>query len=452
MCQLTRSSYHIGDNHTTDSHRNLLTPESSQPVVSDDDTLIIQKRRICILGAGPGGLSLAHYLQQSGYDFVHVYEKAPVVGGKTTGVWCSSRQQYVGSGQYTINKSYKEMIQLSKLFNVDLVGDEMQITYFDTDTRRFLSGADVSVAMVFQEICKTSKIINKLSINPFWHMLSKLPLASPLSWVIVWGAFSSILDAKSKKDISKIFRYIKALPEVGFVGVLPNKVCETVSNFLELEKMSSTAKLCIQFIWNKWAPAGYLSCASSVPALFKLKLTQIASFRGWHMVKPDGYYTLCKAMEEKINRVEGSAVYTGKSIAQIRRYDNGGVEISVDGSNIYYDQLIITGHLNDVVPLMVDASKDELELSKQIVTTDYVVTLVEISGLPPKPVFYIPSHWEPHSTGHVFLVSKADIHEELDSSHQNDYFSIFQYGTNYETGEKISDDKLLEMLREDIKL
>lgn len=447
MCQVTRPSYCIGDSNTN-SHRDLLT--ESQPVAQQDDTsIILEKQRICILGAGPGGLSLAHYLQQTGYNFVHIYEKAPVVGGKTTGVWSHSREQYVGSGQYTINKSYTEIIELSKFFNVDLVGNEMQITYFDTQTKCFRNSAYVSVAMVIREQFKTSKVMNRLS-SPFCYMISKLSLASPWSWVIVWATFSSVLDGKTKSDISKIFSYIKALPDVGFIGI-PDKVCETVSNFLELANMSSTAKLIIQSVWNKWAPAGYLSCASSVPAIFKLKLMQIASFRGWHMVKPDGYFTLCKAMEEKINSVEGSAVYTGKAIEQIRRNKDGGVEISVDGNEIYYDQLIITGHLNDVVPLMVDASKDELELSKQILTTDYVVTLAEISDLPAKPIIYIPSHWEPHSTGHVFLVSKAR-YENIEMYQQSDYYSIFQYGTCYETGEKISDEKLLEMLRADIKL
>jgi len=460
MCQATRSSCRLGDSHTNNpssSSRDLLTEAHS---VAENDALIIQQQqhhhhqqRICILGAGPGGLSLAHYLQQSGYTAVHVYEKASIVGGKTTGVWCQSRQQYIGSGQYTINKSYMEMMELSESFNVDLVGEEMEITYFDTQSKMFRNGADVSAAMIFREIFKTSKFLNMPYLsNPFCYMISKLSLASPLSWGIVWAAFSSILDEKSKEDISKIFRYMKALPDVGFTGILPDTLCETVSNFLDLENMSSSARLCIETIWNKWAPAGYLSCASSVPALFKLKLMQIAPFRGWHMVKPDGYYKLCKAMEEKINGVKGSAVYTSTPIETIQRNDDGGVNIRVNGNEIYYDQLIITGHLNDVVPLMVDSSNEELELSKQIVTTDYVVTLAEISGLPPQPLIYIPSHWEPHSTGHVFLVSKARYKDLESCNNQKECYSIFQYGTSYETGEKISDEKLLDLLLEDIKL
>jgi NADPH-dependent 2,4-dienoyl-CoA reductase/sulfur reductase-like enzyme len=65
-------------------------PNSGTEVLSKDDntgglpytaedslTRYLKKEqpRICILGGGPGGLNLAHFLQKRGYKHVDVYEK-----------------------------------------------------------------------------------------------------------------------------------------------------------------------------------------------------------------------------------------------------------------------------------------------------------------------------------------------------------------------------------------
>src|SRR5690554_2733450 len=41
----------------------------------------VKDRRIVIIGAGPGGLSSAHYLREAGYTNVTVLERAGEVGG-----------------------------------------------------------------------------------------------------------------------------------------------------------------------------------------------------------------------------------------------------------------------------------------------------------------------------------------------------------------------------------
>ena len=42
--------------------------------------------------------------------------------------------------------------------------------------------------------------------------------------------------------------------------------------------------------------------------------------------------------------------------------------ITSSGSEIHYDD--ITGYLNDTVPLMIDASSEEIQLSQELVTYD----------------------------------------------------------------------------------
>jgi len=302
---------------------------------NNDDLL---QRRVCILGAGPGGLSLAHFLQRSGFTNIHVYEKAPIVGGKAAGVWCESRQQYVGSGQYTINNAYSEMRALSEEFAVQLFGDKCKLCHFDMKSKTFMNSIEHTMATLFRLLFSTPKWSNAISkalqsiydkcpfeiLSEYMAIIPTRPIfvdkescSSPAYWKTVMGTVASCLPPLH--DALRICT--KALPESGFAD-LPEEVFETVDDFLERQSASRITKGLVKHLWNLTAPAGYLGCGFSVPAVFKLKLSQIGPF-GWHLVKPDGYLSLCKAMEQKINATEGSAVYTGRPIQSIRRKSGG---------------------------------------------------------------------------------------------------------------------------------
>lgn len=41
-----------------------------------------KNQRICIIGGGPAGTSMAMYLEKNGYDNYVIYEKSNRVGGK----------------------------------------------------------------------------------------------------------------------------------------------------------------------------------------------------------------------------------------------------------------------------------------------------------------------------------------------------------------------------------
>jgi len=47
-----------------------------------DKNMPNNKDRICIIGAGPAGLSCATYLEKKGYTNYTIYEKLNKVGGK----------------------------------------------------------------------------------------------------------------------------------------------------------------------------------------------------------------------------------------------------------------------------------------------------------------------------------------------------------------------------------
>ena len=71
---------------STNSELTPLTPPTQSHAPSTQTWPLDSK--IAIIGAGPGGLSLAYFLQQQGYHRISVLEKESMVGGKARGVWC----------------------------------------------------------------------------------------------------------------------------------------------------------------------------------------------------------------------------------------------------------------------------------------------------------------------------------------------------------------------------
>ena len=365
-----------------------------------------QESRICIIGAGLAGLSLAHFLQKRGYKQIHVYDRDAGVGGKAMGVWCERRKQFVGSGQYTFNTDYDEVPRLAAEVGVELLrvtqsSEKQGITmmFFDPDTLQY-STMDSYLAPV-EEILQSAKI-----------------------------------------GLEVVARDVKAMPVVG-LGGLPPSFHMPVQDYLKANAVPSGASAMISNRLNQYSPAGYLTTFSTVPAAYWLKLAAFNS-KGWQFVAPDGFRLLCEALANTVKAEKKTSVFTSTDVERISRGPSG-VTITAGGRRKVYDALVITGHLGDIVPLMDDASEEEKWLANQQVTVDYVVTLALVEGVP--PTTYIPKNWMPDRTGHVFLVSSTHYD---DAEGESLLYSIFQYGTDYESGKRLSDGELDAILEEDI--
>jgi hypothetical protein len=367
---------------------------------------ISPEKRICILGAGPGGLSLAHFLQKRGYSLVDVYEKESIVGGKAKGVWCESRNEYVGSGQYTINSRYTEMLALADEFGIDLLGDD-----------------SVFENAFFEHI---EDVVERKGVGENPTTSKKLASQSSDGYVALGKACAT-------------------LPSVGLKGIAED-LCGDFDSFLQsIEIENEDTDILHRVITDVAAPAGYAPTENSVPAVFRLKLMQVCGAE-WISVKPDGFRLLCEAIAKKVCKVSGSHVFTSTPIEKIDRTDNH-VLIQANGTVREYDYLVITGHLNDVISLMANASEAEKKLASEITTTDYVVTLAMITGMP--RTAFVRGNFSPAKTGHVFLVSATHYNKHF-SPQEPTLYNIFQYGSDYETGERYSDTFLIRQLKEDI--
>jgi uncharacterized protein with NAD-binding domain and iron-sulfur cluster len=74
--------------------------------------------RICIVGAGAGGLSAAYYLKERGYAKVTVLEASDRVGGKCYSVHFRGRSFDVGANYVTA--AYSEVLRLARKFDAAL--------------------------------------------------------------------------------------------------------------------------------------------------------------------------------------------------------------------------------------------------------------------------------------------------------------------------------------------
>jgi hypothetical protein len=73
---------------------------------------ISKESRICIVGAGPGGLSVGYYLQKAGYKHVTILEKQPEVGGLCNTITFEQKSFDLGANYLT--PAYKKTLAIAK--------------------------------------------------------------------------------------------------------------------------------------------------------------------------------------------------------------------------------------------------------------------------------------------------------------------------------------------------
>ena len=81
-------------------------------------TRIDREARILILGAGPGGLSAAHFLRRHGYKNVTVFEKLGRVGGMCRSI--TEDNQAFDLGAVFASSSYREVLRMARLVGARL--------------------------------------------------------------------------------------------------------------------------------------------------------------------------------------------------------------------------------------------------------------------------------------------------------------------------------------------
>lgn len=174
--------------------------------------------RICVVGAGPAGLSTAHRLRQSGYEHVTVLEKQPLVGGLCITYEFEGKAFDLGANYVT--SAYKRVRSLAKEVGAELY-TETDASFFDRTTDRY------------QSILKTAQGDNGL-FSFGWKCLRYLMKRRRLNSVLRPDGYGEIhehpsllctfeewLEAQGLADLSTLFEIPITLMGYGRLDEIP---------------------------------------------------------------------------------------------------------------------------------------------------------------------------------------------------------------------------------------
>lgn len=91
-------------------------------------------KRICIIGAGPAGLSHAHYLKKEGYSNVNLLEINGKVGGKSHSLTFNNRSFDMGANYLT--PDYTHIMRMAKEVGAKMYHEKSPVA-FNPETRKF---------------------------------------------------------------------------------------------------------------------------------------------------------------------------------------------------------------------------------------------------------------------------------------------------------------------------
>lgn len=95
---------------------------------------ISKESRICIVGAGPGGLSAGYYLQKAGFNHVTILEKQPEVGGLCNTITFEKKSFDLGANYLT--PAYKKTLAIAKEVGAKLYTETKAYCY-DPDENKY---------------------------------------------------------------------------------------------------------------------------------------------------------------------------------------------------------------------------------------------------------------------------------------------------------------------------
>lgn len=315
--------------------------------------------RICIIGAGPSGMSAAWYLQEQGYTNVTVLERLDRVGGKCNSPKLYGKHYEMGAGIGL--PTYKETLQLTKEIGLDSYKPNLPGNIIDARTGKPLP--DLSP----EELGALQQQIMKLK---------------------------NLLDTKYP-DIKK----------PGHANCDP-ELMETFYDFCTKNGFPLIMKVWI----NPYTSFGY-GYFNLIPAAYVLQYLDVDTMMGFikreFISWVEGTESIWHKVAQKLNR----KVRLCTHISKIVRKDNK-VYVYTEFGKEEYDEIIITSPLQDL-PNYMDTTEEETNLFSKIIYNDYK-TFACIIENNPHASGYIPGNMFPSRSGHVmFYYNRWDDADNL---------------------------------------
>ena len=292
-------------------------------------------QRICIIGAGPAGLSAAYYLEKRGYRDVTVLERETRVGGMCRSVECDGRS--VDTGAIIVTEAYSNFRGIAEdLGACDLYTLEPSLAY-DAHSYKQMTMPEALLA---------------------GH--SRLDYAR---------AVARYLWLRGKHHVERPgFRHMSTSMASSFADWTASPTLEPLRPLFELAVLGM----------------GY-GPYNDVAAAYVLKYLGRSNI--WATLRPSlggrpgasgvvrGYQSVWEELSRHVH------VRLGVQIAKVDRSDGVRVTLADGSQPLSYDRLIVTSPLDRSLDFL-DGSDAESELFSQIRYNDYHVAVVRTKGLP----------------------------------------------------------------------
>jgi len=315
--------------------------------------------RIAVLGAGPAGLTAAHYLQKAGFESVTLFEKRSDVGGKCCTAFDGQGLAY-DMGAIELTSDYVNVLEL-----VDELDLEM------------------------------TSVADPMGIDP------ATGIQSPFSKIVFSGVSLADLLVAVPRYYEALAQYEPNLGDPGFRNI-PPELCMPFATWLDRNGMGALKNGLLMPL----TCYGY-GALSHIPAPYALKYIDSRNFTialedaaidgldsllpakwriepGWPKRLTKGFGNFAAELAKKL-AAGGATIHTGVTVSSIERgpavkitFSNGGGAATTQ----VFDVLIVAipqllGSLSAVLSL----SSDESDLFGNVVVNHYATTRCRIDNL-----------------------------------------------------------------------
>lgn len=284
-------------------------------------------KKIVVIGAGPGGLTAAMLLAHKGYD-VHVYEKQPYIGGRTSHI-------QLGDYRFDLGPTFLNMAYLAEeIFEVTgrNIHDYIELMHLDPMYELVFRDKKIKMTRDVEEMIRQINRVFPGNEQGFQHYLvknqKKLQTLAPLLQSDMTG-YRSLLKPEA----------FKALPELE----IGKSLMDTLSTFFKDEKLQLAFTFQSKYLgMSPWESPGAFSILSYIEHAY-----------GVYHIK-GGLNQLTKAMA-KVAEEEGATITTNCGVKKmvIEGKTVKGVELD-NGEFVAADDVVVNGDFSTVMTKLVE--------------------------------------------------------------------------------------------------
>ncbi len=335
--------------------------------------------RICIIGAGPAGLSAGMYLEQKGYENYTILERNDHVGGKCHSPHYNGRRYEMGAIMGV--PSYYAVHDVEEFCGITHDGPQLNRNYKDK------TGKVIEPFEPKKNLTKIPRLLKmKSEVKKLGEILETKYKGYDVNGHrgVAQGRYDGFAVTPEREPVSGVNENLKDL-------ALPFKeFCE--KNGVELT----------QDIWiGPFTSFGY-GYFDEIPAAYVLKYLDFQTCMNFVKINLWTWKEGTQFIWESLNDKLKNHARLNSNITKVERKD-GKVYVTVNGETEEYDKLIVTAPLQ-YFPDYADAREDEKKYFSKIEYERYDVLAVETEPENhPEISYYVFDNMTPERLGHLMV-------------------------------------------------